>query len=198
LLASIIYQSYQSGIEIWKRYWKRTCWVSINRTKVELKSWFIAFFFTLELRLSIVPKWNWNWRGSFNALPSMTYYQSYQSGIEMMQLKYKMSNERTINRTKVELKWGMDWRGRIPHPLSIVPKWNWNLKKAGLLRFYVTINRTKVELKLALFAGEWLRFVYQSYQSGIEITCRSGAYCNRELSIVPKWNWNKMFHQHQW
>ena len=146
LLIAKAYQSYQSGIEIFRNARYRGKATAINRTKVELKSVMTVVNGKLSL-LSIVPKWNWNTRTNWPAviavpinrtkvelkfcadfhLPSRVPYQSYQSGIEMdLFLR--------VLRTAI---------------LSIVPKWNWN---AAVTKIISSLRD------------------YQSYQSGIEIS----------------------------
>ena len=143
--------------------------------------------------VSIVPKWNWNWRSCHiscagvginrtkvelkwrnwrRGYPWCLWYQSYQSGIEMRYLCFLFHPRSCINRTKVELK------SLIRHPgprqkkdVSIVPKWNWNIWKSILIKDTYQS--------------------YQSYQSGIEISKRVvNSSSKRSVSIVPKWNWN--------
>ncbi len=143
--------------------------LTINRTKVELKCIFIKLSNLLN-----------------------RFYQSYQSGIEMIVARF-MTASIILS---IVPKW--NWNGFSPVmvfllvALSIVPKWNWNLVinlcrylcshyqsyQSGIEILYVacrgsstkTINRTKVELKsisASLFL--YLPKSYQSYQSGIEI-----------------------------
>ena len=165
--ALYFYQSYQSGIE-----------TSTMSGTIEISDPYQSyqsgietqFQFCLQFRkrLSIVPKWNWNF---ITAGTTAQYwsYQSYQSGIETVQFKGKSMRM---------------W-------LSIVPKWNWNkLRRWRQRTIPGTINRTKVELKLRMAIGlsKALRTInrtkvelkhvisqvtvndngYQSYQSGIE------------------------------
>ena len=150
------YQSYQSGIETLPSAFTNVLCETINRTKVELKLNGTEAR-ELFIILSIVPKWNWN---KCTVLP--------------------FSNFIAINRTKVELKLFFAWldkrRGELYQSyqsgietvqatalytlemLSIVPKWNWNPIKSMATNSPMTINRTKVELKLAacsVFASEW-------------------------------------------
>ena len=142
----LTYQSYQSGIETCPctSCWSISPW-SINRTKVELKHTHIRRPL-LRVKLSIVPKWNWNKQKS--AFSRLWAKLSIVPKWNWNRTQYgKHCYAGTINRTKVELKQDLvalltdeygyqSYQSGIEtafanfcasyYILSIVPKWNWN------------------------------------------------------------------------
>ena len=123
---SLLYQSYQSGIEMQNGQNGYFCSESINRTKVELKS-VIEDHLWRYCSLSIVPKWNWNgWYGC--------------CGLHW---------SHAINRTKVELKFRTAWYRSFQllfyqsYQSGIEMFWSLTMRFPGRM----SINRTKVELK---------------------------------------------------
>ena len=163
---------------------------TINRTKVELKRDIIDVSSKPD-GLSIVPKWNWNYklwsscRGSYwlSIVPKWNWneqcemlhrltqsYQSYQSGIETAWQFWGGSWAATINRTKVELKHNM----------------NGTVSIAEGYQSYQSGIETKQISRSNSFGS-----AYQSYQSGIETSkFQIRPLMRHLLSIVPKWNWN--------
>jgi len=219
----LFYQSYQSGIEIYL-YPKKQNPVNlhtINRTKVELKLKIKELKELLKDFLSIVPKWNWN---SLHHIPGThqpvsinrtkvelkyikemntpghIYYQSYQSGIEIVLLLrgFQMSDE-TINRTKVELKLKRSGSRMKSWRLSIVPKWNWNKRYKRLRRDRHNYQSYQSGIEIwNIIRFVEVKYIYQSYQSGIEIQVTFQSRLLACLSIVPKWNWNCLMGQRNW
>ena len=141
-----------------------------NRTKVELK------------RVSPIPK-----------CPPQTVYQSYQSGIETVDIysladslkcyqSYQSGIETVVSQSGIKKRptyqsyqSGIEtfWMSETTDSaisLPIVPKWNWNLLLSPTrISGQPATNRTKVELKLHKRNElNWFVCYYQSYQSGIE------------------------------
>ena len=164
---------------------------SFNRTKVELKLLKLHKHSILLKSLSIVPKWNWNrekeieeyaafwlsivpkWNWNFYIIKPVflnVFFQSYQSGIEIMRLHM----------------------GSFFLKLSIVPKWNWNqvILNNNYFHNYFQSYQSGIEISIHI-SQEFISKFFQSYQSGIEIKWTCGITTGIiRLSIVPKWNWN--------
>jgi len=121
------------------------CRGSSNRTKVELKRQ-KDLEVRQTIRLPIEPKWNWNKYGLIDDI-----------------------DDKTSNRTKVELKHGHITRDEVG---------------------YLTSNRTKVELKRCFATYRQTSLVFQSNQSGIETIKKAFSPFRTVLPIEPKWNWN--------
>ena len=191
-----MFQSYLTGIEIQKRN------IGVRGAPVP-----------------IVPYWNWN---KFGTCPQCvkTKFQSYLTGIEiylsvaLWSCSFRFQSYLTgIEIVNGDIQWDGLW-------VPIVPYWNWNL--AGLLcvmRMAKSSNRTLLELKLISSGVMYVRIMFQSYLTGIEMRLqlwqqKLGQGSNRTLlelkylfdekssknlgvPIVPYWNWNIKGRQRQ-
>ena len=173
------------------RFWRPLKIDSINRTKVELKS-----------------------RNERTLFLHRVHYQSYQSGIEIFITLCNADMIPAYQSYQSGIEIWYHFSSQCFNWLSIVPKWNWNLEHMAWTHTPLSINRTKVELKLqncwhksqstSVYqsyqsgiemvdpsSDPWIDTTYQSYQSGIEIGFRFNRGNRWPLSIVPKWNWNR-------
>ena len=183
------YQSYHRGIEIRKSDNGIIQNSAINRTIVELKSLFRGPF-TNGITLSIVPSWNWNKTSGPPPAKPLTINRT------IVELKlgrpYSIPWSRPpINRTIVELKFAQFFFVRVKVALSIVPSWNWNLRKTGLERPPDAINRTIVELKWRTKQPK-KTLLLTINRTIVELKFHTfpGSLACLPLSIVPSWNWN--------
>ena len=204
------YQSYHRGIEINERHRDNPWRKSINRTIVELKylsedvvvvgQYYQSYHRGIEIKsntlptsttiLSIVPSWNWNKTSGPPPAKPLTINRT------IVELKlgrpYSIPWSRPpINRTIVELKFAQFFFVRVKVALSIVPSWNWNLRKTGLERPPDAINRTIVELKWRTKQPK-KTLLLTINRTIVELKFHTfpGSLACLPLSIVPSWNWN--------
>ena len=86
--------------------------------------------------------------------------------------------------------WHIAWVDARKGSVSIVPLWNWNAFAKFSAVSLASFNRTFMELKCMRAVGRSRNVGFQSYLYGIEICKRSNGQTNKQVSIVPLWNWN--------
>jgi len=151
----------------------------------------------VSVKVWIEPKWNWNSRSLGTQAGSYSMFESNQSGIEtdVVYVVNARSRKFESNQSGIETV-ALVLHLRFQACVWIEPEWNWN--DDTVIEFhsrYVSLNRTRVELKLRRSSGQRTVKRYGLNRTRVEL--KPWPQLNPKILafsvwIEPEWNWNNL------